>query len=124
MAVMFAVANVAITIHRSLIPVALDGVIETIEVRHEKHPGVDDVWLVSVGGRRLHVDAPTARRLAEGQRLSKTAFQRRLSVDGAVVPLRLSPDAVAMSWVMPVVLIGVMLNLGPGRRLRRPEGVG
>jgi hypothetical protein len=78
---------------------------------------------VSVGGRRLHVDAAIARQLAEGQRLSKAAWERRLSIDGTVVPLGPSPDGMAMWWVMPVVLIGVMLSLLSGRRLRRLEGV-
>lgn len=117
-AVLFAVANVAVTVHRSLIPVGLDGVVESIEVREEKHPGVDDVWLVSVGGRRVHADAGIASQLAEGERVDKARWDRRLRVDGTAMPLRLSSDATGMLWVMPVVLLALAAVWWAGRQAR------
>jgi hypothetical protein len=37
---------------RSTIPMALDGAVTGIEIRQEKHPGVDDVWLVAIDGEQ------------------------------------------------------------------------
>ena len=102
--VVFAAGNVAVTVHRSLIPVAVEGMVEDVEVREEKHPGIDDVWLIHVAGQRLHADAEIAAQLTPGQRISKNAWASRLKVGGTTVPLSLSSDAVGMLWLMPLVL--------------------
>jgi hypothetical protein len=101
---LLAALNVGATVHRSLIPVAVDGVITRVEVRREKHPGLDDVWLLHTAGRSLHTDAAIAEQLQVGQRISKRPWQRRLEVDSAPVALRLSDDAVGMLWLMPLLL--------------------
>lgn len=119
LALLFVGGNIAVTLHRSLIPVAVDGVVEDVEVRQEKHPGIDDVWLIHVAGRRLHVDAGLATQLSEGQHIAKDAWQRRLTVDGTTAPLGLSSDALGMLWLMPLLLIGVVILLwSPASRRR------
>jgi hypothetical protein len=123
LAMAFAVANIAVTAHRSLIPVALDGTITKMELRHEKHPGVDDVWLVTVGDRLLHVDDEVAFQLHHGATVAKGAWETTLTVDGRQVGLALSPDAVGMLVVMPlavVVAAGAMMLAQP--RVDRTSG--
>lgn len=125
LAVLFAAGNIAITVHRSLIPVAVDGVLEDVEVREEKRRGIDDVWLLHVAGRRLHADAEVAAQLTQGQQISKGAWERRLEVDGASVPLGLSSDAVGMLWLMPLVLVlvvGVLIVVPRRGSAHAPRG--
>lgn len=119
MAVVFAVANVAVTIHRSLIPVALEGEVTQVELRREKRPGLDDVWLAHIGGRRIHVDAVVARAMAPGAMVSKPAWSTTLQVDGRGVGLRLSSEARNMLWVMPLTVAVVAATGIVARRLRR-----
>ena len=115
----FVVMNVVVTAHRSLIPVAVDGTVTAIEVRPEKHPGVDDVWLVTIGERRLHVDAEAAKTLTPGSRLAKAAWARTLSVDARPLRLELSRDARAMLVVMPLIVLAAGLGLRTNRRSRQ-----
>jgi hypothetical protein len=104
--VAFALLGAAATISRSLIPLAVDGTVTAVEVRREKHPGIDDVWLVHPDdGRRLHVDANTARHVPEGGRLVKPRWARTLQVDGRPLALPLSDDARGMLWVMPLTIL-------------------
>ena len=103
--VAFAALNVVETVRRSWIPSAVDGTVESIQVRTEKNPGVDDVWLVTVDGDTDHVDAEVGRRLAEGDMVSKAAGATTLQVNGRAVPLQLSRDARGMLVVMPLVVV-------------------
>jgi hypothetical protein len=109
---------------RSIIPAELDGTVTAIELRHEKHPGVDDVWMVSVDeGRLHHVDRDVAALLAEGDDLRKKAWDTTLVVDGKPHELSLSDDARAMLGLGPVlaVLIGALalFSSRQARELRR-----
>ena len=117
--VAFAAAGTWALVARSTIPVAIDAEVTSVEVRGEKHPGVDDVWLVGLDGRTHHFDAAVARAVAVGDRVVKERFSRTLLVDGEPVPLRLSDDARAMLWVAPgtaVVTVAVAALLGKRRR--------
>lgn len=91
---------------RSTIPAELDGTVTAIELRHEKHLGIDDVWMVSVdeGGFR-HVDAKVAALLSEGDRLRKEAWATTLVVEGEPHALSLSDDARAMLALAPVLVV-------------------
>jgi hypothetical protein len=91
---------------RSTIPAELDGTATAIELRHEKHPGVDDVWMVSVdGGGLRHVDVEVATLLSEGDRLHKEAWDTTLMVEGEPHGLSISDDARAMLALAPVVVV-------------------
>jgi hypothetical protein len=103
---------------RSTIPAELDGTVTAIELRHEKHPGVDDVWMVAVDEDGLrHVDVEVAALLSEGDRLRKEAWATTLVVEGEPHAVSLSDDARAMLVLAPalVVLIGA-LTLFSSRR--------
>lgn len=120
LAVAFALVSVAAMVSRSAIPHALDGTVAHIEVRREKHPGVDDVWLVHLDdGSRLHVDAATAQRLDEGSRVRKPAWQATLAVDGEPVRLALSDDAIGMLWVMPLTVLSAGVAAAASLRSHR-----
>jgi hypothetical protein len=104
--VAFALLALGATISRSLIPHEIDGTVAAVEVRREKHPGVDDVWLVHFDdGRRLHADADVARHLSADVALAKAVGETQLRVDDAPVDLALSRDAVGMLWVLPLTLL-------------------
>jgi hypothetical protein len=118
LALAFALANIAVTVSRSLIPRHVSGTADRIEVRREKHAGVDDVWLVHIGGRPVHVDAETASRVREGAALRKDAWDRRLRVGSEVVELGLSDDARGMLWVMPLTLLATAASAATSLRAR------
>lgn len=100
---------------RSTIPLPLDGTVTQVEVREEKHPGVDDVWMVYIDGDPRHLDAELAAALEVGDRISKDRWETSLVVNDTTRDLTLSDDARAMFGVAPLsVLLAVLLGL-PGR---------
>lgn len=111
--VVFAASGAWSLVARSTIPAALDGTVTAVEVRHEKHPGVDDVWLVSVDrGALVHVDRAVAAMLSEEDRIEKGAWDTTLVVNGEPHALSLSPDARSMLVLAPLVaalIVGLAL---------------
>ena len=118
-AVLFAVLNVGSTFARSTIPYAMHGQIEQIELRFEKHRGVDDVYLVTVAGRAYHVDRAVGIRLERGDRIDKQAWSTRLRTPRETVRLRPSADARRMTAVMPVAVLAALALTLAGVRLDR-----
>ncbi len=117
--VAFALLAVGATVSRSLIPHAIDGTVTAVEVRREKHPGVDDVWLVHLDdGRRIHADAEVARHVSSGARLTTAAGDAQLRVDGTTVDLGLSRDAIGMLWVMPLTILTAAATTAASLRTR------
>ena len=107
--VAFAAVAVGATVSRSLIPRSIDSTVHRVEVRQEKHPGVDDVWLVHLDDQgAVHVDAATARRLEKGMNLRKGAWDTNVRAGDQAIPLTLSSDARAMLWVMPLTVISAV----------------
>ncbi len=108
MGALLVVGNLWFTAARSTIPLSIDGRVVACEVRHEKHPGVDDVCLVTLeDGRVLHVDRPLFDSVDEGQVLQKAAWQRSLDCDGNVWPLDWSADARGMWPAMAVACVAL-----------------
>ncbi len=104
--VIFSGANVWFTAARSTIPLSIQGVISQKQLLIEKHPGVDDVYVITLdGNRKLHVDAILYDALLEKQSIAKKAWENSILVDGNVVPLTWSSDARAMIWAMPCTLL-------------------
>lgn len=114
----FAVGNVWFTAARSAIPVAIDGIMSFKEKRLEKHPGVDDVYLLTFeGGHGLQVDRAVYEAIPIGADLKKRSWQRSLVVDDRVIDLDWSIDALRMPWAM-VLAFAVCLATGAvSRRL-------
>lgn len=105
LAVVLCIANLAVTLHRSLIPISLEGVITDVEIRFEKHRGVDDVYLISVNDRRLHVDASAGAALKVGDHVRKRPLSPVLETPRGKVPLRPSRDFTRMLVVMPLTML-------------------
>ena len=112
-ALVLAAGNLYETVHRSTIPLALDGRVESEELRREKHPGVDDVHLLTVDKETVHVDAHVAGLVSEGDELQKDAWSSTLMVDNSLHDLPLSSDAQSMFIVMPLLLLVVAALIVP-----------
>ena len=100
---------------RSTIPMALDGTVTSVETRHEKHPGVDDVWLVSIDGDQRHLDTEIAVGLSVGDHLEKERWDTHLEVNGEARSLHLSSDARAMLFLAPILALTAAVLAVPQR---------
>lgn len=115
LAVFFAALGAWSLAARSAIPLALEGTVTQVEVREEKHPGVDDVWMVYINEEPRHLDSELAAELEAGDRISKDRWGTSLVVNGTTTSLEFSDDARAMFGVAPLsVLMATLLAL-PGR---------
>ena len=112
-----ALGNLFSTLHRSAIPLGLEGTVSRVELRHEKHPRVDDVHLVWLGGRAVHLDPAIAEQLRAGDRISKKPGQAHLPTPRGPLRLPLSRDFKGMAVLMPLmVLIAAGLVVGQTAR--------
>jgi hypothetical protein len=120
--VALAIGNSYETLRRSTIPLAIEGRVESVEVRREKEPGVDDVHLLFVDGETFHVDADVARAVDRGAELHKESWTSTLRTDQVSHRLSPSRDAKGMFIVMPVVLLvlGILLLTAVRRTPRAP----
>lgn len=110
-AVALALGNVWFTAARSTIPLALHGVVKAKEVRREKHPGHDDVFLLALdSGRSLQVDAAVYQAVTKGESLSKSPWSEQLVHGHRTLALAWSADARGMFAAMPATIL-VMLAL-------------
>ena len=108
----FTVLGASTAVTRSTIPWHLNGTITEIDVRPEKHPGVDDAWYVSVDGEARRWDATIAKRLEVGDHVAKDRWSTTLSVGQHDVPLSLSRDAKGMTLLGPILFasaVGLVL---------------
>lgn len=88
---------------RSGIPYEWHGAVTSVDARHEKHPGIDDVWYVAVGdGEAVHLDAALAEGLRVGDRVDKERWSRTVEVNGAARRLPLSGAATALLAIAPI----------------------
>ena len=111
-----ALANLWSTFHRSGIPVALSGRVERVELRTEKHPGLDDVYLVRVGGRTTHLDADVASLFEVGADVQKAAWSRSLTTSRGVQQISVSTDFKRMTIAMPLIVALGLILLRVGAR--------
>jgi hypothetical protein len=108
---LLAVGNLWATFHRSGIPVGLAGRVERIEVRREKHPGLDDVHLVTVAGQVIHLDAEVAALLQVGDEVRKSGWSASLTTPSGTFRLTPSRDFWRMLRAMPLLFGGALLLL-------------
>jgi hypothetical protein len=90
---------------RGLFGVAMNGTISRIEVRHEKHPPIDDVHLVHIHGDTTHVDRALALILERGDRVGKGRFDRTLEIGDREIELRASTDLRRAMIVIPLTVL-------------------
>ena len=110
-ALVLASGNLWETFRRSTVPLELNGRVEMIEVRREKHPGVDDVHLVAIEGRTIHVDEAFAMHLDLGMRVVKRGWSTQVTVNGRDVTIHPSRDFYGMAIVMPLLLVILLVVL-------------
>lgn len=103
LALLGCLSNIVITMRRSLFLVELDGRVERVEVRAEKHPGFDDIYLVDFGYGAKVVDAEIAQNAAQQGLVTKNRLDNYLVSNGSKVPTPLSRDAKGMLIAMPLV---------------------
>jgi hypothetical protein len=124
-AALLAAGNLAETFRRTTIPLAIEGAVTDEKMFFEKQRGVDDIHLVTIGDRTLHVTKPVAELMEIGDRVQKQAWSRSISVNGERSRLSPSQDFLGMLIVMPVVLAVVILlnaSTGSGARDQRRRG--
>lgn len=106
LATILAVGNLWISAARSTIPLSLDDRVEQVEIRYEKHPGKDDVYLVHLrSGRTLHMDQAVATALLPKGTIQKQPWERQAKVNDRIVNLDWSADACGMSRAMPAIML-------------------
>lgn len=121
-AFMFAALGAWALVARSAIPFHLDGTVTSIDVREEKHPGVDDAWFVGVNGDDQHLDTALAKTLRIGDTVAKSRWDTTMIVNGQSRSLHLSNDAEAMLLLAPAAILTCAALALPNRRARRPLG--
>ena len=122
LAVALAVVGTWAAFARSLIPIAVDGEVTHHEVKHEKHPGVDDVYLVRIdSGRQLVVDREVGRAIRAGDVVSKHRWSTTLTTPRGEVALAASRDANAMVLVLPAAVVATALLVRFGNRRAEPR---
>ena len=104
--VALAVGNIFITAQRSLIPMSIVGTVIDIELRREKHPGKDDVHLVtwtppSGASQTIQMDKAIAEQLKPGNQIHKLAWQSTLYSENRSISLAYSDDLWGMLKAMP-----------------------
>lgn len=116
-----ALANLWFAAVRSTIPLALDGQIQSKERRLEKHPGIDDVFLITLNGRTLQVDQPLYDAVNPGTVVDKWSWSHEVAMSGAGIRLSWSPDARGMAWAMPftMAILAVLVGLAWQAKERR-----
>lgn len=120
---LLAAGNLWVTAARSLIPLAVDARVLTRETRPEKHPGIDDVYLLHlVGGATLQVDQAVYDLVDQGDEIGKPAWSRRFQCGGKVHTLRLSTDFHGMLCLMPATLAIAVLLVARSNSQRAAPG--
>ncbi len=108
---LLALGNVWFAAARSTIPMGISDQLEDVEVRNEKHPGKDDVYLLKMkSGSLIHVDQRVAVELKNGDRLEKKAWGRSLAVGSRRVQLNWSADYQGMILAMPSILLVILIT--------------
>ena len=114
--VLFAGGNLWFTAARSTIPLRVSGTVTHKQRLIEKTPGVDDVYIMTLDGKRpFQIDGHLFDAIGQGQFIRKTALSRTLEIDGRTFTLAWSRDFRGMMWAMPLtVVICVALGVMAG----------
>lgn len=98
---------------RSAIPVALEGRVLDVTILHEKHPGRDDVYLIELPDRTVHVDAAVGQGIARGDELAKPAWSATLTTSSGIVRLKPSRDVWGLAAAGALVILTCWLLTRP-----------
>lgn len=110
----FCVANLWYAASRSTIPLNLDGTVTAKRVGTEKHPGLDDAYMVAVNhGALICIDKLPFDAVEIGDYVTKRAWESELRVSGDIVSLTWSRDFHGLVWwlLAAVVIMSLMILL-------------
>ena len=103
---LLAAGNLWFAAARSTISLRLDARVIGKEIRREKHPGKDDVYVLLLSpAHAVQVDESLFNSIEEGNHLQKDAWSRRLKCSGRTIALGLSADFRGMSLAMPALMV-------------------
>lgn len=116
----FAAGNVGFAAMRSTIPTELHGNVTRKQRLLEKHPGVDDVCMITLGDHRpIQVDRSVFDLVKVSQSVDKRAWAKIMEVDGKETTLEWSADFYGMLWAMPLTMaVCVVVGMGALRGAR------
>lgn len=107
------IGNLWFTAARTTIPLALDLTVVDKEIRHEKHPGFDDVHLVRASnGNVMVVDGVIHDAISLGERITKERWSRQLNIGEQQLDLNWSADVRGMMWAMPTTAAVLVVVAG------------
>lgn len=113
--IVLCVANLVVTLWRSTIPLEIDGAVERIEFLTEENPGIDDIYVLHIGGDEMHVDPEVAARLTPNVYVSKDAWSTHLVVGrydtARTIDLQPSEDFTGSAITMPIVAVVLLVLL-------------
>ena len=114
--------NLWFTAARTTIPLSLQMTVAGKEIRHEKHPGVDDIHLLRFSdGAVMVVDGKVFEEITEGDAITKDRWSRTLHVGDREIPLEWSADVSGMLWVMPGAALMLFILALPARAKARGD---
>ena len=109
--VVLCTANLSFTLLRSTIPLNLDGRVHGIVFITEKHPGIDDIYVLTVEGAEIQVDPAVALEIDVGDHIDKAAWSTEMVISDEEpqrsVRVQTSRDFNRMVLVMPLVALTV-----------------
>ncbi len=83
------------------LPLGLNGQVSGMRVGTEKHPGIDDAYVITLDdARELRIDGDLFHALAQGDQLSKQPGKTDLKKNGQPMPLAWSRDVHGLLWCM------------------------
>lgn len=125
LALLLAAANLWYTAARSTIPLTLDTTVLSKEVRHEKHEGKDDVFLLELEGLgQIQVDREIYENTAIGETLKKERYSSQLRHGDQSLALHWSRDCQGMLAAMPLCLVALAALLAVSIRRLRGDSAG
>ena len=120
------VGNLTFTFLRSTIPFELDGRVNDIVFITEKHPGLDDIFVITIGDRDIRVDPDIAREIDVGDHVRKDAWSTEMVISEEdserALGVQPSRDFNRMVVVMPVIALAVAVLLYLPRPTFRASG--
>ena len=117
--------NLWFTAARTTIPLSLELTVVDKEIRHEKHPGFDDIHLLQFSdGTSRVVDGSIYDSVVAGQIVSKKRWSPRLLIGAQSIALDWSADVRGMAWVMPVAALMFFVLAVPPRTQSRNDAHG
>ena len=114
--------NLWFTAARTTIPLSLQLTVVDKEIRHEKHPGFDDIHLLRFSdGEVMVVDGAIFEAIAAGDPIMKDRWSRTFHVGNREIPLEWSADVRGMMWVMPAAALRLFILAFPARAKARGD---